>query len=242
MSSRVYLFYWSTFWGQAQTVTANTLKDVVKTGDVLVFRSNRGSELGHVALVLDNFERLWVASHWSLPREKMIKITPNRIFSAARDSAFENFNLETQCMSETLKQAQADMSKLLAMDAITPGSLAMLKQDRVRDRTYLEVSTLIGSAKEKRALEYNRFSEFKIQPYEQNSINTLYGQATEVMHSFESVMEKYKENKEVLGLVYDLVDDVDQMSTFYEGLYYLEYLASDTVTVSTKFRPFFEAS
>ena len=70
----------------------------------MVFHSNRGSELGHVALVLDNFEKLWVASHWSLPKEKMIKITPNRIFTSSRDSALERFNKETREVSDSITQ------------------------------------------------------------------------------------------------------------------------------------------
>ncbi|MBT6120642.1 hypothetical protein HOH45_04150 [bacterium] len=33
-------------------IAATDLKDFVKTGDILIFHSNRGSELGHVALVI----------------------------------------------------------------------------------------------------------------------------------------------------------------------------------------------
>ncbi len=61
----------------------------------------------------------------------------------------------------------------------------------------------------------------------------------QLIHSFESAIVKYKESEEVLGIIYDFIDSFDQMSVFYSALYTLEYLANDTVTVSTKFRPFF---
>lgn len=95
------------------------------------------------------------------------------------------------------------------------------------------------SAKDTRELEYKEFSKFEIQDYEKEVIEKLYIQAQQLIHSFESAIEKYKENKEVLGIIYDFIDSFDQMSTFYSPLYTLEYLANDTVTVSTKFRPFF---
>lgn len=60
------------------------------------------------------------------------------------------------------------------------------------------------------------------------------------MASFESAIQKYKDHEEVLGIIYNFVDSFDQMSALYSPLYSLEYLANDTVTVSTKFRPFFE--
>ena len=46
--------------GSSKQVKAEDLASYVKTGDILVFHSNRGTELGHVALVLDNFEKLWI--------------------------------------------------------------------------------------------------------------------------------------------------------------------------------------
>ena len=61
------------------TLSSEELQGFVKTGDVLIFHSNRSSSLCHVALVLDNFEKLWVASHWCLPREKMIKCSSQDI-------------------------------------------------------------------------------------------------------------------------------------------------------------------
>jgi hypothetical protein len=81
------------------TLSSEELQGFVKTGDVLIFHSNRSSSLCHVALVLDNFEKLWVASHWCLPREKMIKITPNRLFTSSKESVLERFARETQLLS-----------------------------------------------------------------------------------------------------------------------------------------------
>lgn len=49
------------------------LREFIRPGDIVVFRSNRGPEVAHVALVLERFdggeetEKLWVASHWSFP-------------------------------------------------------------------------------------------------------------------------------------------------------------------------------
>ncbi len=220
-------------------VEAKDLQDFVKTGDVLVFHSNRGSKLGHVALVLDKFEKLWVASHWSLPKEKMIKITPNRIFTSSRDSALERFNTDTQRESSSLTQKQLAISTLLDANPITPSIITELKKDYMFDRSYDDVVGLMQYAKEKRETEQNDFSGFEIQHYEQKAINQLYLQATQLIQSFENATEKYKENKEVLGIIYDFIDSFDQMSEFYSSLYALEYLANETITVSTKFRPFF---
>lgn len=219
---------------------AKALQDFVKTGDVLIFHSNRGSELGHVALVIDNFERLWVASHWSLPKEKMIKITPNRIFTASRDSAFEQFDTDAHKESDRLAQKQHDISVLLDIDSINPTTIAELKKDYMVDRSYDDVMGLMQQAKEKREAEYEDYSGFEIQKYERQVIQRLYAQAQQLMASFESTIEKYKDNETVLGIVYDFIDSFDQSSEFYSPLYILEYLADDTVTVSTKFRSFFD--
>ena len=169
----------------------------------------------------------------------MIKITPNRIFTSSRDSALERFNTDEQRESGSLSQKQLNISALLDANPITPRILAEQNKDYMRDRSYADVSGLMKSAKDTRELEYKEFSKFEIQDYEKEVIEKLYIQAQQLMHSFESAIEKYKENEEVLGIIYDFIDSFDQMSTFYSPLCTLEYLANDTVTVSTKFRPFF---
>lgn len=126
---------------------SKALQGFVKTGDVLIFHSNRGSKLSHVALVLDNFEKLWVASHWSLPKEKMIKITPNRIFTSSRDSALERFNTDAQEELDSLAQKRRDISMLLDIDSITPAAIAELKKDDMFDRSYDVVIGLMQYAK-----------------------------------------------------------------------------------------------
>jgi hypothetical protein len=94
--------------------------------------------------------------------------------------------------------------------------------------------------KEKRESEYKEFSEFEIQPYEKQAINQLYLQAGQVIEAFESAIKKYREKQDVLGVVYDYIDSFEQISPFYSPLYDLEYLENDTITVSTKFRSFFQ--
>ena len=108
------------------------------------------------------------------------------------------------------------------------------------DRSFEDVSGLMQYTKEKRESEYKEFSGFEIQPYEQKAVNQLYLQAQQLMNYLELAIEKYRGNEEVLGIIYDYIDSFDQMSSFYSPLYDLEYLANDTVTVSTKFRAFFQ--
>ena len=163
--------------GCTHKIAATGLQDFVKTGDILIFHSNRGSKLSHVALVLDNFEKLWVASHWSLPRDKMIKITPNRIFTSSRDSALERFNTDTQSESDLLDQKLLDISALLEATPITPRIIAEQKKDYMFDRSYKDVSELMGYVKGKCESEYEDFSEFEIQDYEKEIIEKLYTQA-----------------------------------------------------------------
>jgi len=222
-------------------IHAKDLHNFVHTVDVLIFHSNRDSELGHVALVLDNFEKLWVASHWRLPREKMIKITPNRIFTSSKDSALARFNTDTQRESDTLSQKQREISTLRETDPapVEPSIIAKLKKDYMINKSYDQTWAAMASAKGKFESEYAAFSEFKIQDYEKTLIAGLYAQAQQLIHSFEVAIEKYRDNENILGIIYDFIDSFEQMSEFYTPLYTLEYLANDTVTVSTKFRPFF---
>jgi hypothetical protein len=221
-------------------IPVQDLHNFVETGDVLVFHSNKGSELGHVALVLDSFEKLWVASHWSLPKEKMIKITPNRIFTLSRDSVIERFNKEIQEASDRIIQYQANISSMLEIESLSPERITDLKKDYIVDHSCEDVSELMQYVKEKRESEYKEFSEFEIQPYEKHAINQLYLQVRQLIESFESAIKKYREKQDVLGVVYDYIDSFEQISPFYSPLYDLEYLENDTITVSTKFRSFFQ--
>jgi hypothetical protein len=189
---------------------------------------------------LDSFEKLWVASHWSLPKEKMIKITPNRIFTLSKDNVVERFNKEIREVSDRITQYQANISSMLEIESLSPERITDLKKDYIVDRSCENVSELMQYVKEKRESEYKDFSEFEIQPYEKKAINQLYLQVRQLIESFESAIKKYREKQDVLGVVYDYIDSFEQISPFYSPLYDLEYLENDTITVSTKFRSFFQ--
>lgn len=216
------------------------LKGYVENGDIIIFHSNKGSELAHVALVLDNFEKLWVASHWSIPKDKMIKITPNQIFVSSKISALKQFNEEVQEIMDRTEQQQTAITELLELSSTSVEALAGLKNEDMFDCSYDRVQELMRYTKNKRVCEYKDFSEFDIQRLEKDIVNQVYIKMNQLIQSFESSIEKYKENEEVLGMIFDYLNCFDNTTCFYSPLSSLEYLMSDSVMVSTKFRRYFE--
>lgn len=221
------------------TCSSEDLQTRVEPGDVIVFHSNRYSQFAHVALVLDNFEKLWVASHWSLPKDRVLSLTPNRIFTCSKSHAIRKFEEKIDLQFERLLDRQKVLEDLVDRPEIAPQNSS---QPFSYARSYAEVYDLFNYVREKKQNEYAEYQDIQpgFETEEKDMLNTLYDQSKLLLPIFENAIEKFKENEDVLGSIYTQLDIFDQDREYYYLLYELEYLANDTVKVSTKFRPFFE--
>lgn len=68
------------------------LDSAVQPGDILAFKSNTSLEMAHVAIVLEKFEKLWLVSYWRYPREKILRITPDRLILASETTALSEYD------------------------------------------------------------------------------------------------------------------------------------------------------
>lgn len=72
----------------------------VKPGDIISFKSQYGTENAHVAIVFEEGESVKLGSFWTIPKEKMILVSPEKIVavcldaSEGEDSRFEPLDLE----------------------------------------------------------------------------------------------------------------------------------------------------
>jgi len=219
-----------------QTMPAESLRKFVQTGDILVFQSNRGTEIGHVALVLDNFEKLWVVSHWCLPKEKMIRLTTNRIFETSKVGALKAFSTEVEAYKKDVAEIQERLSHLLQN---TEGAVPSFQESDVSVRGPNEVHALLEVAQSKYTGLAEELASYELKHDEVEILAPIWKQAFDLISDFRGAIEKFKGNETVLGILYDYIDSFEQKNCL-NALEKLEYLVSDTVTVSTKFRPYFQ--
>ena len=225
---------------ESQNMKAEDLRGFVKTGDILVFHSNRSQEIGHVALVLDNFEKLWVASHWCLPREKMIRLTPNRIFETSKESALRDFSTEVFTYQKELSDVQNKVSILLQLPPESDSAdLLPLRASYTTDRAFSTVKDLYESTKRKHTDLTAGLAEYALNRDEVEILDPLLKQASDLISDFEKGLNRFETNKIALGILYDHIDTFEQKELL-SPLEKLEYLVDRSVTVLSKFRPYFQ--
>lgn len=220
--------------------STSSLADIVETGDILVFQSNRGTEMGHVALVLDNGEKLWVASHWVLPKEKMIKLTPNRILTTSKQAALSRLKDEVNDFYTRI----FELNKKIDFVKNNVGSPELIKstfsEDQISPKTVQDARDLYNRIIQKHKDINSDYNFYQITEEERDIISPLVDLVRSTIRLFRDTRHQFQNNNIILGIIYDIMDSFEQLPAFSSPLSSSEYLVGDSVTVYTSFRPFFE--
>lgn len=205
----------------AQEIQVDQIDAFVQPGDVLEFTSTRGEHLAHVVLVLENDAKARTASHWIVPKSKMLTITPSKIISAAHKKAQYNFadknSIVLLKINALLESTRNDFQTLGQPDPrkeeITGELLACIEMIKQNLPRYINADEQKLYDENMRTIEFLRLSIKEILsrvPFE----DKRYGEAVQKLTSF-----------------FDEINLIEEINL----------LNDTTVRISTKFRDHFAA-
>ena len=213
---------------QAKQVPINDIAQEVKPGDVLEFFSATGEEMGHVALVLDNEDKTWIASHWNLPVAKMVKISTSRILFSSRNSVTSAFDKKYTEYMEAINKIKSHI-------------LAQYPQQDADDEENQDLLDLVGEYScclpiIKAALDQHAYND---------EIQAFYDKNMEIYVAVEALLRRIlslKVSDKALAALSEYVSENigPLVSTDIVLLNDLDMLSDANARVSTKFRPYFE--
>ena len=75
------------------THKVNRIEDI-QPGDIISFTSVNGTENAHVAVTFEVVDSVKLGSIWTIPQEKMILISPNKLLAVSSEAAERSIHFE----------------------------------------------------------------------------------------------------------------------------------------------------